>query len=285
MNRDGVKETKSTSTAGAYCWALKRVAEIAGTDLVDLDVGGVNELMNAIANGTHPSEKVKEGGYSGGTMKQWQSAVTKFYEHHSELGVPPGEIAKARQNRNGTVDERDMYSTEEVQALRDACDNPRDRCLLELLLNTGQRIRAIQTLRIKDIDLDAGATGIYYLNTEVEGLKGAEKNSGKRPLLGARRAVYDWLQYHPKKDDSDSALITKRPSHNRGVAGEAIAQLTIRRALEKIADGAGIDKPPNPPQLPALLRDDVQDAILDGRRDDQVPHRPLGGQHDHGNDV
>jgi len=78
-----------------------------------------------------------------------------------------------------------MYTEDEVQALREAVDNARDRCMLELFLNTGQRIRAIQTLRVKDVDPEDGTTGSYYLNTDAEGLKGAAQNGSKRPLLGA----------------------------------------------------------------------------------------------------
>jgi integrase len=148
-------------------------------------------------------------------------------------------IAKQEQTH---VDERDMFTIEEVKALREACDNPRDCCLLELLLNTGQRIRAIQTLRVKDVDIE---NDVYWLNSDVNGLKGAEKNGGKRPLLGANQAVYDWLQYHPKRE-SEATLITKRPSSNRGTPGEPIAQSSMRKALRKIADRAEVDKPPNP---------------------------------------
>ncbi len=238
-NDRGEHETKSYGTLAAYCQSLKRVCELSEQPLTEFDdETEINRLFEEFQRGTHPN--VKDDGYGKGTLGQWQSAVTKFYEHHDEFGVDPSEIVITAQD-DSSVDDRDMYTKAEVQALRDAVTNARDRCLLELLLNTGQRIRAIQTLRVKDVDVEEG---VYYLNTEEAGLKGADKNGQKRPLLGAKRAVYDWLQNH--QGGPEDYLITSLPSANGGIHGEKLSQTTARRRLKKIADRAGIDKPPNP---------------------------------------
>lgn len=240
INERGERETKSYGTLAAYGQSLKRFAEFAEKPLVEMDNDTeVNTLFQRLESGDHPD--VKEEGYGRGTLTQWQSGITKFYEYHADLGIDPTEIVvKAQQDTS--VDDRDMYTREEVEELRDAVTNTRDRCILELLLNTGQRIRAIQTLRIKDVDTE---NAVYYLNTDDLGLKGADKNGSKRPLLGARRAVYDWLQDHPTGNRSDY-LITCLPSANRGTHGEILSQSNIRRRLKIIADRAEVEKPPNP---------------------------------------
>lgn len=238
-NEHGQRETKAYSTLHNYCQALKRVCELSERSLTSFDdVNEINRLFDEFQRGSHPN--VKDDGYGKGTLTQWQSAVTKFYEYHTDLGMAHDEIVVKAQD-DSKVDDRDMFSREEVQAMRDAVDNPRDRCILELLLNTGQRIRAIQTLRVKDVDTEEG---IYYLNTDEYGLKGADKNGKKRPLLGAKRAVYDWLKDH--QGEPDDYLITSLPSANRGNHGEKLSQSNIRRRLKIVADEAGIDKPPNP---------------------------------------
>lgn len=239
-NDNGERETKSYGTLAAYAQALKRVGELANTPLVEMpDTRAVNAFFDDVGSGTHPD--VKDDGYAKSTLSQWQSGVTKFYEYHDDLGIDHREIVVKRQPKS-TVDERDMYSREEIQALRDAVTNTRDRCILELLLNTGQRIRAIQTLRVKDVDTDEG---IYYLNTDEAGLKGADKNGSKRPLLGAARPVYDWLKDHPT-GKPDDYLITCLPTAQRGTPGKKLSQSTIRERLKKLADDAGVEKPPNP---------------------------------------
>lgn len=241
-NDDGQKETKSTNTLRTYVFGLKRVAEVSDVPLSELDTEAVNELMGALRNGEIDHPDVKDDGYSKSYLKPWQAALKGFYRYHDGYGVDAEGIAIFTQDRSG-VDERDMYTPEEVEDLRAAVDNPRDRCLLELFLNTGQRIRVIQTLRVKDVDID---DGVYYLNDGVEGLKGADENGNKRPLLGAKRAVYDWLQYHPKADDPEAYLICPQGSHSWAEAGSQLSQSTIRHTLSKIADGAGVDKPPHP---------------------------------------
>ncbi|MCU4718987.1 site-specific integrase [Halapricum hydrolyticum] len=239
VNGNGDREQKSHGTVAAYGQGLKRFGEFAEQPLVEMDVTDVNTLFQSLESGEHPD--VKDSGYQKSTLSQWQSAVTKFFEYHSELGVDPAEVVVRAQEKT-SVDDRDMYTREEVEQLRDAVSNARDRCILELLLNTGQRIRAIQTLRIKDVKPDEG---IYYLNTDVNGLKGAEKTGRKRPLLGAQRAVYDWLQNHPT-GDRDDYLITVLPSANRGTPGGMLSQDAIRTRLKILADRADIEKPPNP---------------------------------------
>jgi integrase len=240
INDRNDRETKSYGTLAAYAQSLKRFAEFAEKPLVDMaDDREVNALFERLESGDHPG--VKDDGYGRGTLVQWQSGVTKFYEYHSELGVDSTEIVVKAQEKT-SVDDRDMYTRDEIQELRDAVTNTRDRCILELLLNTGQRIRAIQTLRVKDVDPEEG---VYWLNTDEEGLKGADKNGTKRPLLGARRAVYDWLKDHPT-GDRDDFLITCLPSANRGTHGDILSQSNIRRRLKIIADRAGVEKPPNP---------------------------------------
>jgi len=244
VNDDGETETKSTNTLRTYVYGLKRVAEVSDIPLGEFTAEDVNELMGALRDGGVNHENVKDDGYSKSYLKPWQSALRGFYRYH-DYGVDPNEIVIFTQD-SSTVDDRDMYTREEVQALREAVDNARDKCMLELFLNTGQRIRAIQTLRIKDVDPQAGATGVYYLNTDAEGLKGADQNGAKRPLLGAKRPVKDWLDFHPCSDNPEAFLITPRKEHPWATPGEQLSQSTIRKTLKKLADEAEIDKPPNP---------------------------------------
>jgi integrase len=187
-NDDGQNETKSTNTLRTYVYGLKRVAEVSDTPLTELDLDELNELMGGLRQGTIDHDNAKDDGYSKSYLKPWQAALRGFYRYHDDLGVDPTGIVIYQQDRTGAVDERDMYTRDEVQRLRDAVDNARDKCMLELFLNTGQRIRAIQTLRIKDVKPEEGATGVYFLNTDVEGLKNADQNGSKRPLLGEQRS-------------------------------------------------------------------------------------------------
>jgi len=107
-NERGEHETKEYGTLVAYAQSLKRFAEFAEKPLVEMeDDNEVNRLFEKLKTGNHPD--VKDDGYSRGTLTQWQSGVTKFYEFHSGLGVGYESIVVKTQD-DSTVDERDVYT-------------------------------------------------------------------------------------------------------------------------------------------------------------------------------
>jgi integrase len=237
-NKEGETETLSYNTLENYGRAMRLIHKASDCDLLDHDLESLTAVFNSFMDNLGDQ-----------TVRQRQAAAIKFYRFH-ETGVDPEEISLAQVDNGSAVDERDMFTREEIHDLREACDNLRDRCLLELLVYTGQRIRAIQTLRLKDIDLDEG---VYYLNTDVAGLKGAEKTGKKRPLLGAESAVRDWMDCHPT-GNADDYLITALPSATRtNGKGEYLSLPTIRNRLWTIAERADVydketdeGKSPNP---------------------------------------
>lgn len=228
-------ETKENKTLSNYAGRLRLAATEVDGELLDQTTDTINRLMGDMSSGD--AEIAPDGGYSKGTVGQYQSALKAFYRYHDSHDVDPEEIPVFAPE-DTSVDERDMFSVDEVQAMRDAIDSPRERCLFELLAYTGQRIRAIQTLRVKDIDLEAG---VFYLNENTEGLKGAK---GKRPLLGAEAYARRWLDYHPTKEPGDY-LITPKATGG-GEPGGMLTQDTIRYHLRKIANKAEIDKAVHP---------------------------------------
>lgn len=230
----------AVTTNENYLTRLRMLAEASDKQLHQMQTGEVKRLIDAFAEGAAPG--TPDGGYAKGTMVQFQSAIKAFTKHHG-LDIDADDIPVTSTPRGSqAVDERDMFDNSDIQDMRDVIDNTRDECLFELLLNTGQRIRAIQTLRIKDVDIEEG---VYWLNTDEAGLKGADKVGKKRPLLGAIGSVKKWLEYHPT-GERDDYLLTATVNNNKATPGEMVAQQTMRARLKKIAEEAGVDKPVNP---------------------------------------
>lgn len=217
---DGI-DTMSPSTLGAYTKNFRLVAKAADAELAEMAAGEINALMETM------NDRLATN-----TVSQRQSALRVFYRFHDQLGVDPSLIVISRADK-ATVDARDTFDRDEVDAIRDELKNSRDRAILDMMLYTGQRIRAIQTLRVKDIDIEEGR---FHLNTDEAGLKGAK---GMRPLLLAKGAVSDWMKNHPKPDD-DAYFFTKLPDSARGTAGEQIYQSTISRPIRLACKRAGI---------------------------------------------
>lgn len=238
INGDGETESLSYNSLENYGRAMRLVAKESERELLEHDLDSLTAVFDTFLDDLSQQ-----------TVRQRQAAAIKFYRFHT-TSVDPDKISLQKRDGDAAVDERDMFTKEEIQNLRRACDNARDRCLLELLVYTGQRIRALQTLRLKDIDLEEG---VYYLNTDELGLKGAEKTGKKRPLLGAEKAVRDWMGNHPTKS-RDDYLITPLPSATNTTHDGAYLSLpAIRDRLWTIAERADVydkerenGKPPNP---------------------------------------
>jgi len=229
--------TKSDSTLSRYANTLGRVSEMADFELVDTTADEINQLMDALRTGE--VDDVKEGGLSAGSVKNFQSTLRKFYEYHSHVGIDKAEITLANPDNN-TVDERDIFEKDEIQAIRKAANHPRDKALVDLLFYTGQRLSAVLNLRLKDIGLEQG---VFYLNEDRGDLKGA---SGKRPLLYAEKSVRQWYNEHPS-DDPEAFFIThKYDWENKSYEpGERLDNSSIYCQLQRIGDRAGVDKPMN----------------------------------------
>jgi integrase len=223
----------SLRTLREYSSRLRNISDRLDCPLTEATADAVNRLWDDMYSGTHP--KVNEDGISKNTINAYQVAARRFFGYH-DFGPEREDIAMIATEKN-QLDEREVFDKSDIDAMREAIDNSRDRCIFELMVYTGQRIRAIQTLRIKDIDLE---NETFHLNPEAGGLKGAE---GKRPLLGAVGAVREWLNYHPCPDDPEAHLITHRPDYKADSDGEQLSQRSINRALKRIAEKAGVDKP------------------------------------------
>lgn len=240
FSRGGEKIEFTSNTLRTYAMRLRLVATEISRPLVDLGDEDVDDLIQALLEGS--SSLGPSDGYAKGTLSQYECALIAHYRYHDGHDVDPEEI-DVHTSDDSSIDERDLWTVDEIEAMRDVLDSKRNEALFEFLAYTGQRIRVVQTLRVGDIEPESGRTGRYYVNQEVEGRKNRE---GHGPLLGARGPVQRWLQIHPTGNDDD-AFITCPPKRTGGATpGERITQQSIRDVLERIRDRAGIDKEVHP---------------------------------------
>ncbi len=228
-------DTKAKKPNSLLNWIryLKRTAERMDVPLTEATADDVNGVMTEMRTGEHPA--VKERGIKPNTLKNYQGAVRRFYFYH-DFGPEREDIALVSGDETH-VDERDMLTPEEIERIRNAADHPRDLAIFDLLLYTGQRNTAIRSLRIRDVDVQEG---VYYLNCDAEGLKGADRNGKKRPLLGAVGSVREWLCYHPDPDNPDAYLITGKPRYSDVDPETMVSRNTINYTLKGNGTGEGL---------------------------------------------
>lgn len=239
---------KKATTLRYWMQHLKRVAERLQyepyeTLLTEATAADINDLMADFQMGSHPD--IKPGGLANNTIRNAQCCVRRFYRYHTDLAVDADEISLISGDETH-LDGQDMLTEEEISRIREAADHPRDLAIFDLLLYTGQRNTAIRSLRINDVNLEKG---IYRLNTDADGLKGAHENGVKRPLLGAVGALRDWLQRHPFPNNSDAFLITPKPGYSDPSPDRMVSTNTLQYALKNLKEEADIDKPMNPHSL------------------------------------
>lgn len=242
-DRDGTPTTMSPRTIEAYLRCI-RLTAAAGIDPLDTSADAISDQLTAFHD---------DAGKSRSTVGTYAAAFQAFYRYFNDLGIDPDAIEFHTTRSPSKYDETDMFTEDEVAALRDACGetrNPvRNRAFLELLIFTGQRLTALLTLRVGDVDLD-GERGYIHLNDDYDAAYGGMKNAlargRKRPIFGARKYVRDWLQYHPRGDADDDWLFVGDPNHWKTDPDDHWSRPSARARLGKLKEYAGVDKPVEP---------------------------------------
>lgn len=231
---------KSPGTLAKWIFILKVFAQCR--PLTTCTIEELNMTIQDVYDGNTPSSK--NGGVAKNTLASYQGVLRVFYRYH-DYKINPDDI-EITSSRTVSVQPDDMLTREEIHELRNATDNPRDRLIVDLLIYTGQRQTALRTLRVKDIDLENNR---YRYNDSADGLKGADKRQGNRPLLGATATVRDWItKYHPNPQP-DNYLITTRRTWGESAGHEPVSGSTMWGVMNDIKEKMGIDKPINPHSL------------------------------------
>lgn len=120
---------------------------------------------------------------------------------------------------------KDRLTPEEIEACRDAAQNPRERALFELMMSTGMRVGEIAALRIEDIDFSKRVIHIPEGKTDSAErdvyLKIRAKNALKK-YLGDRCSGYVF-----------------RPARNLIAHDTPISNGTIEKWAKEIGERAG----------------------------------------------
>lgn len=153
-------------------------------------------------------------------------------------GVLPGWVQKIHPERADTpVQPSDLLTKEEIDRLLNACTHPEDKAFISVIMDSGMRIGALGTLKIKNVKfLQTGA--VLYISTTSRNRKTTEPQP--IPITWSTGYLNAWLSVHPQRDNPDAPLwiIT---SQRRNV-GQAQSYQAHRNRLKRIAKIAGIDK-------------------------------------------
>ena len=203
---------------------LRLSAERGSISLVEADKEDIDELIFTLK---------REYGLKDGTLREYRKALRKFYKWRNASWADEIEIGPSPTRQ---VDPERLLTREEIDELLEMAEHPRDKAVLALLADTGMRIGAVASLRIRDLDL-GNRVGTISVNEEAN----VKNASGSVPLTWSRGYVANWLDIHPRKGEPDAPLIHKLRGYHREEDGGALTYQYLSRRIREIGIDAGID--------------------------------------------
>jgi site-specific recombinase XerD len=160
-----------------------------------------------------------------GTYNTRQMVISKFfkwlYNYHSEPDsnkwiTPPcvQGIKQLPRKEKSPYKPSDIWTSEEHAVFLKYCPEKRDRCYHSVANDTSARPHELLCLRIKDIKFRLSeSTGKQY--AEVHLLE-SKTNPRTLPLIFSLPYVKDWIESHPKSNESNAFLFPSLADYNFG---------------------------------------------------------------------
>ncbi|MFO7991704.1 MAG: tyrosine-type recombinase/integrase [Thermoplasmata archaeon] len=132
---------------------------------------------------------------------------------------------------------KDMLVREDIEKLKEACKNSRDRALISVTWETGARIGELMDLKVGDLeDHDR------VLKIIVDGKTGQRKLD----LIESIPYLKIWLRDHPDGDSKEAPLWVNLSNGWGSEAGDKMKYRAIRKAFAEAGKRAELDKDTNP---------------------------------------
>lgn len=266
MDRRDATGDYEFSTQENLLTMLIRSAELAHKPLHQFEQDEYNSdhatFINGLQNGT--INGVKQGGYSTEYVRSFRQAIRLLMEH---LGKEWHDEIKVGAPNPGTITEEDCFSSDETAKMF-AEAGKRDAAILALMLATGQRITALASLRLTDLEIE-GNRGGFHLNPKAIGLKGAE---GYRPMIWATPYITRWLNKHPgwpNPDKDDALFVTERGGRHYD-KGDPLGYSGFEKALTRLVLAAGVEE--EKAQTHRLRHTAIRRMIRDGLSDQRIKY-------------
>lgn len=165
----------------------------------------------------------QERGLSASSLDQRRASLSAFFQWLADDEIiPKNPVSKLKPIKVPEV-VRKPFSEIEIDNLRSACQNQKERAIIEVLLATGVRVDELSKMNVSDINFDS-------LTVHVKHGKGnKERTTYITPV-----AVAHLLKYLKTRDDGDDALVLN-------LFKQRIETNGVRWLLDKLGERAGVE--------------------------------------------
>ncbi|UGV40259.1 tyrosine-type recombinase/integrase [Methanococcoides orientis] len=203
-----------------------------------------------------------EKNLTAGGIRNHKKLIKKLFRWAYD-GEPPKWIAQMTLKAIETpVQPSDLLTRDELDKLLDYCNHPRDKALIAVLADSGMRIGALASCRIKNVEFNQYGAILYISKTSKSKKSTAAKGI---PITWSTGYLNQWLSVHPFKEDHDAPLWVTLDKNRT-----PLSYKTARTIIVKIGGRAGIKKPVNPHSFRHLA---ITNWILDGLNEQEIKHR------------
>ena len=212
VKKDGLSE----KTVKAYMGAMKNMLCVTDKNIRHITAVDIKYYLDAYTGKGNSVRTVNN-------ERRFLSAVFTWFRKHGIISTNPVEAVPIKKERKPPID---YLKGVEVEQLRLACDNARERALMEFLLSTGVRIGEVPQIKRDDIDWTTGEIVIY-----------AHKTSDYRTVyLNDVARVYISM-YLDTRTDKGSALFARTRAPY-----DAVHEDGLRLIISQLGKKAGLKR-------------------------------------------
>lgn len=166
------------------------------------------------------------------SVDQQKITIRKFFKWVYQSDSYPDVVKwiKIKGQRTRKLPE-DLLTLQEIRALVDAADNPRDKALVSILYESGCRLSEITNIMQKDVKIDQ-----YGAVIVVNGKTGMRRVR----LIDSAPDLTLWLNNHPLKGDNNPVF------NDRRFQLQPLGPDGVQKVLRKLTKRAGINKHVHP---------------------------------------
>lgn len=212
VKKDGLSE----KTVRAYMGAMRNMLCVTDKNIRHITAVDIKYYLDMYAGKGNSVRTVNN-------ERRFLSAVFTWFRKHGVISTNPVEAVPVKKERKPPID---YLKGVEIEQLRVACTDPRERALMEFLLSTGARIGEVPLIRKQDIDWSTGEIVIY-----------ANKTSDYRTVYLNDVAKVHMRKYlNSRKDNSDALFAGVRAPYN------AVLEDGLRLIIKQMGQKAGLKR-------------------------------------------
>ena len=143
---------KSKGTIYQYGFTLKNLAAALGKKYTDMQTYDIRYFLAA----------EKQRGVSNSTVETTRANISAFFQWMTAEEIIPKNPCVNIKPIKCSKEIKTPFSSVEIDLIRSACKNPKERAIVEVLLSTGLRVSELVALNISDIDFSDGTVRVRH---------------------------------------------------------------------------------------------------------------------------